>query len=373
MREISDKERARDLANRSIGRTLRNKWCIERLIGMGGMANVYAARHRNGRQVAIKMLYPEFAVHEEVRERFLREGYIANRIDHPGVVGILDDDETEDGIAFLVMELLRGESLHERLVSVSVLPLAEALFIADQVLDVLKAAHEADVVHRDIKPGNVFLLRDGRIKVLDFGLARVLDGQTQILTSQGVVMGTVSFMSPEQARATPGTVDHRADLYAVAATLFHALTGEFVYPARTVMERLSAVMSQDARSIATVLSNLPSRVTTAIDKALRSHRDERWPDAAAMQWEIREAFQEITGNQIPETRRRQLHGVPGWTRPTSPLAQRESTSQAITAVDVSVTLESPPSERSLQVSVVFEPDSSQESLGIPIEIDTSKL
>ncbi len=373
MREISEKERARELADRCVGRTLRNKWQIERLIGMGGMANVYAARHRNGRQVAIKMLHPEFAVHAEVRERFLREGYIANRIEHPAVVGILDDDETDDGVAFLVMELLRGESLHERLGILSVLPLAEALFIADQLLDVLKAAHQAGVVHRDIKPGNVFLLQDGRVKVLDFGLARVLDGQAQILTSQGIIMGTVSFMSPEQAKATPGTVDHRADLYSVAATLFHALSGEYVHPARTVMERLSSVMSKEARSIATVLPNLPPRVIACVDRALRSNRDERWPDAAAMQQEVRQAFHEATGSQIPETRRRMMHGMPGWARPASPLTQRDTIPEATTDIDISVVLEPEASQQSLNISVVFEPESSQESLGIPIEIDTSKL
>ena len=163
-------------ARQFVGQWVRNKWHIDKLLGVGGMASVYAATHRNGRRGAIKLLLPEISRNAEIRERFLREGYVANRIGHPGVVGILDDDETEEGLAFLVMELLRGASLQARLRQVGVLPPLEVLFVADQVLDVLVAAHQAQVIHRDIKPGNVFLLTDGRVKVLDFGLARVLDG-----------------------------------------------------------------------------------------------------------------------------------------------------------------------------------------------------
>ncbi len=358
MSESSEKDRAKAQGNRWVGHNLRGKWLIEKLIGMGGMANVYAARHRNGRQVAIKLLHESFAEHPEVRQRFLREGYIANRIEHPGVVGILDDDETDTGLAFLVMELLRGMSLLERMEAVKALPLAEALFVADQLLDILNAAHEAGVVHRDIKPGNIFLLQDGRVKVLDFGLARVLDGQPQVLTAQGLVMGTVSFMSPEQARAVPGTVDHRADLYSVAATLFSCLTGEFVFPARNVMERLGLLISKEARSIGSVLPHLPGRVTACIDRALQSDPDLRWPHAAAMQWEIRESFEELTGNRIPETRRQRLHGISGWARPVSPAAASLEPSHHTTSIDV---------------SIVFEPEASQEHMSIPLDVDIRHL
>jgi eukaryotic-like serine/threonine-protein kinase len=345
---------ARQRAQAWVGKSLRGKWDLHHLVGTGGMANVYAARHhRNGREVAIKLLLPEFAQYPEVRERFLREGYIANRIDHPGVVGIMDDDETEDGLAFLVMELLQGVALLE-LLDARTLTLPEALFVADQLLDVLGAAHRASVVHRDIKPGNVFILSDGRVKVLDFGLARVLEGQAQALTREGLVLGTVSYMAPEQARAEAGSVDARSDIYAVGSTLFMALSGEFVHVARNVMDRLRAVTSVPARSIGSVVSRLPPRVVALIDRALQFHPDDRWQDAQSMQNEVREAFREITRQEIPKTQRVKMHGIEGWSRPATPAV-------AINAV--------PTGEATyLEVSVVFESESSQDGLSIPIEV-----
>ncbi len=346
---------ARQRALDWVGQTLRRKWELERLIGMGGMANVYAARHRNGRQVAVKLLLPEFAEFPEVRERFLREGYLANRIDHPGVVGILDDDETEDGRAFLVMELLKGVSLLERIEAVSRMPLAEALFMADQLLDALGAAHKAGVIHRDIKPGNIFLLADGRVKVLDFGLARVLDGQTQALTRQGLVLGTVSYMAPEQARARSEGIDARTDIYAVGATLFSCLSGQFVHNAKNTMDRLRAVASKPARSIAEAVDGLPVRVVALIDRALYFQSAERWQDTAAMQSQIRIAFEELTGQPIPDTQRVKLHGLTGWSRPAQLLlAELPDASQPVTMCDV---------------SVVFEPSVSQDGLSIPIDVE----
>jgi len=337
-----------------VGQTLRGKWSLERLIGMGGMANVYAARHRNGREVAVKLLLPEFGEFPEVRERFLREGYIANRIEHPGVVGILDDDVTEDGLSFLVMELLQGVSLLERLDTVTPLPLSEALFIADQLLDTLGAAHAAGVVHRDIKPGNVFLMHDGRVKVLDFGLARVLDCQAQALTRQGLVLGTVSYMAPEQARAMAEGIDARTDIYAVGSTLFVALSGQFVHEARNVMDRLRAVSTMPARSLGSVTPDMHPRVIDLVDKALKFLPAERWQDAFSMQVEVRRAFLEHTGHPIPETRRVTMHGMAGWSRAASPL--------------VSIGQASGDNATGLDVSVVFEPLSNRDGLSIPIVV-----
>src|SRR4029077_2105894 len=130
---------------------------------VGGMASVYRATHcNNGRRVAIKMLPPELSMNPEVKGRFLREGYVANKIGHPGAVAILDDDTAEDGSPYLVMELLEGESLARRLTRVgSPIPLAEALGIAAQVLEVLDMAHANGIVHRDIKPGNIFITKPG--------------------------------------------------------------------------------------------------------------------------------------------------------------------------------------------------------------------
>src|SRR5262249_51465663 len=142
----------RESALLRVGQTLNGKWHIDRLIDLGGMAAVYQATHRNGKRVAIKMLHPFIAMRADVRERFLREGYVANQVDHPGAVSILDDDVTPEGLPFLVMELLEGESLDAWMSRVGeVLPIPDVLAVADQVLDVLSAFHARDVIHRDIK------------------------------------------------------------------------------------------------------------------------------------------------------------------------------------------------------------------------------
>src|SRR5882672_9647196 len=209
-------------AGHRLGVTLLGKWTLDRLIDVGGMGAVYGATHRNGKQVAIKILHPEFATDGETRTRFLREGYVANKIGHPGAVQVLDDDTTEDGSVFLVMELLEGESLEGRIAkNGNRLDPASLLAIIDAVLDVLAAAHGQGIIHRDIKPANLFITRDGEAKILDFGLAHVRERSfNQRLTRTGMVMGTSTYMPPEQARAQWKMVDARSDIWAVGATMF---------------------------------------------------------------------------------------------------------------------------------------------------------
>ena len=164
----------RQEASTLVGTTLLDKWHLDALIGIGGMAAVFAATHRNGLRGAVKILWAPCSSDAEIRGRFLREGYIANRVDHPGAVRVLDDDTTPDGRAFLVMELLDGHPLHALAEAHGgCLDPARVLLVADQVLDVLVAAHDQGIVHRDIKPENLFLTSGGRVKVLDFGIARI--------------------------------------------------------------------------------------------------------------------------------------------------------------------------------------------------------
>lgn len=155
-------DRRADLSARAearVGQTLRGKWRVDRLIDVGGMGAVYAGTHRNGRRAALKVLHPQFSLDPEVRRRFLREGYVANKIDHPGALAILDDDVAEDGSPFLVMELLQGESLSGWLRRAGgKLAAVEAVAVAGQVLEVLDLAHGHGILHRDIKPGNIFII-----------------------------------------------------------------------------------------------------------------------------------------------------------------------------------------------------------------------
>lgn len=294
----------RKVAEKRVGRSLRGKWRLDRLLDIGGMAAVYEATHRNGNRVAVKILHPIFPRTSNVRERFLREGYLANKVNHPAAVTVLDDDTTEDGAVFLVMELLEGQSMEALLQrSGGVLSVQHVLAIADQTLDVLAAAHGAGVIHRDIKPGNLFLTKQGQVKVLDFGLARLkeADPKTQ-LTGVGVVMGTSSYMPPEQARSKWDLVDGRTDLFAVGAVMFRALSGRVVHEAETPTDRLLAAMSQQAKSLAMVSPHLPKAVIEVVDRALKFKMEDRWRDAAMMQLAVRQAFAIMTSQDEISTR-----------------------------------------------------------------------
>jgi hypothetical protein len=285
-----------------IGVLLQDKWRLESLLGVGGMAAVYAATHRNGKRVAVKMLHDEFSHDEEVRTRFLQEGYAANIIQHEGAVSVLDDDVAPDGSAFLVMELLEGETVDQRWERQGRrLPLEEALAIADQLLDVLSAAHAKNIVHRDVKPENLFVTKAGVLKVLDFGIAKVFERAEARRTSTqaGMVMGTPAFMAPEQARARWDEVDGRTDLWAVGATLFTTLAGRHVHVASSSQEQLIMSATTPAPPLASVATGIPAGVASVVDRALAFDRSLRWPSASAMQNAIRAALDGLGGRVGP--------------------------------------------------------------------------
>jgi eukaryotic-like serine/threonine-protein kinase len=289
-----------DRARGRVGRTLCGKWQLGALLGVGGMAAVYAATHRNGKRVAVKMLHTELSVDPNVRGRFLREGYVANRVGHPGAVSVSDDDVTEDGAVFLVMDLLEGETIEARWERKGRRLLApEVLWIADALLDVLVAAHAHGIVHRDLKPENLFLTRDSVLKVLDFGIARLRELSTaSTATQSGSTMGTPAFMPPEQARALWDEVDGRTDLWAVGATMFALLTGRLVHDGRTANEQLLSAMTRPAPPVRQLEPLVPRAVAEVVDRALAFHRDERWCDAATMQTAVRAAYAVINGSPI---------------------------------------------------------------------------
>jgi serine/threonine-protein kinase len=279
-------------AAKHIGAQLKGKWSIETLLGVGGMAFVYSARHRNGRRVAVKVMRPELAAVPSLVERFLREGYLANKIEHPGAVAILDDDVMDDGTPFLVMELLTGKTLRQRL-NDGPLELQHALKIIADVLDVLAVAHDQGIVHRDIKPENLFQTDDGSIKVLDFGIARLkVQSRTECETLGGTTLGTLGFMPPEQALGLTAEVDARSDVWAIGATLFTLLTGHLVHQARTVNESWLLAMTACVTPIASRLPSVPRSVHALLDGALAFKRSERFASARAMKEALDRALAE---------------------------------------------------------------------------------
>ena len=266
------------------------KYTLERVIDVGGMAAVFQAKRWRTR-VAVKVMHKTYMRMQEARERFARESYVANRIDHESVVKVIDDGELEDGAPFFTMELLTGCSLEQHLQNNNTLPAGESLAIADAVLDVLVAAHAATVVHRDIKPGNVFLTSRGEIKVLDFGLARLHDGgPSKSLTRTGTVIGTAHYMSPEQALRKPELVDERTDLWAVGAILFRCLAGRTVHDVHGTGQSLIAAATQSAPPLSSVMPGAPVALAAVVDRALAFRKEDRFAEAVEMLDAVRDCL-----------------------------------------------------------------------------------
>ena len=296
----NDSDEMREAAER-VGRTLRDKWHLDALIDVGGMAAVYAATHRNGLRGAVKILHKHLSRDLDIVDRFAREGRIANKVAHPNSVSVLDDD-ADDGCVFLVMELLEGSTLRERAAAEGgKLPADEVLLAADKVLDVLAVAHDQSIVHRDVKPDNLFVTTDGRIKVLDFGIAKLDEpaDTDHLVTLSGLPMGTPAFMSPEQARGRWDLVGPQSDLWSLGATMFLLLTGQQAHTEETVLELLSAIFNKPAPSLATVLPDCHPGLARVVDRALQLHLAERWADARAMQAAVRAVRREMYGASLP--------------------------------------------------------------------------
>jgi serine/threonine-protein kinase len=317
-------------ARARIGQVLCEKWRIDGLLGVGGMAAVYAVTHvNNGRRAAIKLLHSELSATPEVRTRFLREGYVANKVDHPGTVAILDDHAGDDGTVFLVMELLEGETLEARRERAGTLPAHEVLSLADRLLDVLAAAHDKGIIHRDIKPENIFLTREGAVKVLDFGIARIreLSAARLTLTSAGAI-GTPAFMPPEQARGRWDDVGPRSDLWAVGATMFTLLIGRLVHQAETVNELMLAAMTKHAPPVLSIAPAVPAPIAALVDRALAYDQNARWADARAMQNAVRAAYSAFDRASLPMAPPNA--GVPAAQPPTA--ASGGATAEPVTMV-----------------------------------------
>jgi serine/threonine protein kinase len=253
---------------------------VEEEIGRGGMAVVYRARDvRLRRRVALKVLPPELAYREDVKNRFLREAQMSAQLSHPNIVPIFTVDEL-DGVVFFAMGLVEGETLAQQLAQSPRPTVAAVRALMREVADALAYAHGRHVVHRDVKPDNILVDRaTGRAMVSDFGIARAAEGDSR-LTVTGIAVGTPAYMSPEQAMGERD-VDGRADIYSLGVVGYQMLAGELPFQAANTPAMLMKHISERPRPLHEMRADLPANLVYAIERAMAKGRNERWPDAAA--------------------------------------------------------------------------------------------
>ncbi|MBI4512093.1 MAG: serine/threonine protein kinase [Deltaproteobacteria bacterium] len=251
-------------------------------LGRGGMGVVYRGEHGLlGRPVAIKVLYAELAKDPEIAARFVREARAASRARHPGIVDVLDFGTLPDGRAFLVMEVVEGTTL-DVVLKKGALPPLRALNIARQIASALDASHGSGVVHRDLKPANVFVCEEDRIKIGDFGAAKLVGPGAGGLsdTQRGAIFGTPYYMSPEHARGV--STDRRTDIYAVGCVLFEMLAGRVPYDGETPVDILTNHITAPIPTLESPFGPLPDVLERAVTRAMAKRPEERYQTAQEM-------------------------------------------------------------------------------------------
>jgi eukaryotic-like serine/threonine-protein kinase len=291
-------------------------------IGAGGMGEVYEARdNKLGRNVAIKVLPEAFAHDHDRLSRFQREARMLAALNHPNIATIFGLEEC-GGVDYLVMELVPGQTLAERL-KLGPLAIEEALKIGSQIAEAMEAAHEKQVIHRDLKPANVKVTPEGRVKVLDFGLAKAFDAEqntssaptlTSMGTEDGRILGTPTYMSPEQARGKP--VDKRTDIWAFGCVLYELLAGRRAFEADTVSDTLAKVLEREPDWKALPLAT-PAKVQTLLRKCLEKDVNRRLRDIGDGRIELHDAVSSTaqqhvsSGERFKVTRRGAIGALAG--------------------------------------------------------------
>ncbi len=275
------------VADAMVGRVVDARYRVERRLARGGMATVYEAMDlRLDRTVALKIMHPGLAEDAAFVSRFVREAKSAARLSDPHVVAVYDQGEDGD-LVYLVMEYVAGRTVRDVLREYGRLTAEQALTIIDPVLQALDAAHHAGFVHRDVKPENVLLTDDGRVKVADFGLARAISAATSTAATQGLLIGTVAYLSPEQVQR--GIADARSDVYGAGILLYEMVTGSVPFAGETPL----AVAYQHVNAAVPMPSSIRPGVPAALDaivaRATARDADDRYPSAAAFLAAVREA------------------------------------------------------------------------------------
>ena len=271
-------------------------------LGSGGMGEVYRVRDtRLARDVALKVLRPEFAQDQERLWRFRREAQLLAALDHPGIVTIFSveeqpaSDPAHGPVHFLTMQFVEGETL-EQIIPRGGLPVSRFFEIALPLTDAIAAAHRQGVVHRDLKPSNVMCTRDGRVKVLDFGLAKSEPGQvsqTHTLSQEGQIVGTVPYMSPEQLSGMP--LDARTDVFSLGTLLYEMAAGTRPFHGTTPVAMLTAILSQTPQRLSAIRPDLPASLDRAIDRCLQKDVAGRLPSVSELHALLRAASESVVG------------------------------------------------------------------------------
>jgi len=281
-------------AKRRIGEVIDGRYELKRLLGVGMTGAVYEAHHKYTHQrVAVKVMHQQLVSDDNAVARFLREAKSVAKIGHPAIVEVLDAGETQDRWPFVCLELLHGRSLGRVLVENDRISADEVITIGLDVLSGLSAAHSVGIVHRDMKPDNIFVLEDAsggsRVKILDFGVAKNLQstGASGVLTKPGATIGTPSYMSPEQARAA--AVDERTDLWSTGALLFHAAAGRPPHQESSIPALLLKLVTTRPPPLVDFCPNAPMALQRAVDGALQPDLAARFQTAADMAAALRGA------------------------------------------------------------------------------------
>lgn len=315
------------------------------LLGAGGMGSVYEVEHVElGKRFVLKALLASLSGRDDLALRLRNEQRALGRLEHPNIVGVTDAGVTSDGVPFFVMERLEGETLGACLRRRRRLPIVEALEIAAYILDGLAAAHEIGVVHRDIKPQNVFLLRDSFPKILDFGVAKMKDAEN-VITRRGIAVGTPRYMSPEQASGDP--VDGRSDIYAVGLLLFECIAGFGPFDgARDANELLLAHLGEPPPLLSSVAHGVGTDLDRLMERLLAKNSAYRPPSARAAAAELRDVERALSAESSGAVPRAVLYE-------TAPLSRETSTGVRRPALGFSTTDNAPTlaNERSADTAV----------------------
>ena len=358
-------------------------------LGAGGMGEVYLAEDsRLGRKVAIKVLPAEFASDAERLARFEQEARAAAALNHPHIASVFDVG-TEDGTHFMVQEYLEGDTLREPL-GKGALPLKKALGLATEIAEALAAAHAAGIIHRDMKPENIFVTTEGHAKVLDFGLAKLTEvaaagspgGATQSPTMMGTVagqvMGTAGYMAPEQVVGSDN-IDHRADLFAFGCVLYEMATGARAFAGRSIAETLAHIQHDDPPPIQEFDPSLPDELQRIVGKCIAKERERRFQGANDLVVDMKTLALEVeSGAALPTSSAAQntTRGIPSMLTAPTVVASALVASALVGALGVWITTPSPPESLIRRFYIDYPPETTflaDSSLGVAISPDGSSV